>query len=134
VDERHEGSSSGSLASLRPLIHWRGWRPPILDSEDDERGGQVWLVLEREGDTALLPCAQVGYLFYEPEHDGGLSWETVRMACGEAAYRDEIEATVQALRADGWRVVGRLEATFSGCETEMDFWARTEAVLRERSA
>ncbi len=91
-------------------------------------------------DTALLPCAEVGYLFYEPEGDDEPGWDTVHMACGEAAYRDEIEATVQSLRADGWRVVGRLhlscgkhgEATFVGCWTEEDFWARTEAVLRER--
>lgn len=126
----------GGLASLRSLIRWRGWRPGVLGFEDDERGGQVWLVLDREGETALLPCAEVGYLFYAPEGapegEPELEWEMVRMACGEAAYRDEIEATVQALLADGWRVVGRLEATFVGCWTEEDFWARTEAVLRER--
>jgi len=122
----------GGLASLRPLIRWRGWRPGVLNFDDDERGGQVWLLLDREGETALLPCAEVGYLFYAPEGEPEVEWETVRMACGEAAYRDEVEATVQALRADGWRVVGRLEARFVGRWTEEDFWARTEAVLRER--
>jgi hypothetical protein len=124
--------SSGRLAAVRSLIRWRGWRPAVLDFQAAERGGQVWLVLDREGDTALLPCAQVGYVFYEPEDGAGPEWETVQMACGEAAYRDEIEASVQALRADGWRVLGRLEATFVGRETESDFWARTEAVLQAR--
>lgn len=122
----------GGLGSLRPLIRWRGWQPKVLDFEDDECGGQVWLVLEREGETALLPCAEVGYLFYAPDGEQELEWETVRMACGEAAYRDEIEATVQTLRADGWRVTGRLEARFVGRWTEEEFWAHTEAVLRER--
>jgi hypothetical protein len=132
---RHAGHrGEGGLAAVRSLVRWRGWRPPVLDFEDDERGGQVWLVLDREGDTALLPCAQVGYLFYEPEDGDGPDWDMVQMACGEAAYRDEIEASVQSLRADGWRVLGRLEATFVGCWTEDDFWARTEAVLRQRDA
>jgi hypothetical protein len=127
-------SAGGKLAAIRPLVRWRGWRPAVLDLDQDERGGQVWLVLDREGDTALLPCAEVGYLFYAPEDERGQAWETVRMACGDAAYRDEIEATVQALEIDGWRVLGRLETTFVGSFTEQDFWARTEAVLRERGA
>lgn len=113
------------VASAYPIVHWRGWRPGFLSFEAGERGGQVWLVLDREGDLALLPCAETGYIYYAPVDDGmPEAWEDFRLLHARAPHRDDVLATVHRLEDEGWHVVGRLEATFTGLETERAFWER----------
>ena len=59
-------SSDLCVASATPVIRWHGWRPLPLDMTESEQGGQVFLVLGREGDLALLPTATITYLCYAP--------------------------------------------------------------------
>jgi hypothetical protein len=110
------------IASAYSIVHWRGWRPGFLSLEADERGGQVWLILDREGDLALLPCAEMGYIYYAPVDDDPEAWEDFRLTHARAPHRDDVLATVRRLEDEGWRVVGRLEAAFTGLETERTFW------------
>jgi hypothetical protein len=111
------------VAGAYPIVRWRGWRPGVLSFEAGERGGQVWLVLDREGDLALLPCAEIGYIYYAPvDDDAPEGWQDFRLVEAQAPHRNDVLATVRRLENEGWRVVGRLEATFTGLETERAFW------------
>lgn len=117
-----------------PVICWHGWRPAPLDLDAGEQGGQTFLVLGREGDTALLPVAMVTYICYAPLgpddrwEDHGLQPVEVSSA---AAQRQAVLQEVRELEDQGWRVVGRLQATFNGVDTEDDFWQRVEWTLRD---
>ena len=120
------------MACLLPVIRWQGWRLPFLDYGSEERGGHVLLLLDREGDLALLPCAQIGYIYYAPEEaEEWACLEPLRITNADALTRSMLEDTLAALQADGWRVVGRLETLFVGAETELDFWQRLEAELAD---
>jgi len=60
-------------ASAIPLIRWRGWRPLPLSLSSGEQGGQAFLVLEREGDLALLPTATLTFICYAPLSIDGIA-------------------------------------------------------------
>lgn len=120
----------GEVAAALPLIRWRGWRPKPLDLAADQQGGQVFLVLDREGDLALLPTAEIAFLMYAPLREGA-RWEDYGVnpvgVTGSAALpRQVILEAAAELAADGWRVVGRLQAVFHGAESEDDFWDRLD--------
>jgi hypothetical protein len=126
---------AAEAASALPLIRWRGWRPKPLDLERNEQGGQVFLVFDREDDLALLPTATMTFLVYEPLGDGS-RWEDhgidpIAVSHSAAAARHVIEAAIDELAADGWQVIGRLQATFHGIDTEDDFWARLDCAMRD---
>jgi len=119
-----------SVASALPIIRWRGWRPVPLDMTSDEQGGQTFLVFDRAGDLALLPTATLTYLCYAPLGDAA-EWENygiepIRVTHSAAAPRSGVVQAVSELEADGWRVIGRLLATFHGVDTEDDFWQRVD--------
>lgn len=112
-----------------PVIRWQGWRPLPLDLTRDEQGGQVFVVLDREGDLMLLPTATISYICYAPLD--GESWadhgiDPVCVSHSAAAARHVVMQAVQELAADGWHVIGRLQATFHGVDTEDDFWLRVD--------
>ena len=48
-----------------------------------------------------------------------------------ASARSAIKNALAELAADGWQVIGRLQATFHGVDTEDDFWQRLDAALAE---
>lgn len=98
-------------ASCTALLRWRGWRPPFLLHEPWEHAVDVALVLEREGDLALLPLGfgRMGTL--------GKTVEPADLCDAALALRE--------LLADGWRVAGRLHTTFAGLDSEDNFWAGT---------
>ena len=124
------GGSRHRVACLLPVIRWQGWRLPFLDYSSEERGGHVLLLLDREGELALLPCAQIGYIYYTPE--GAEDWacvEPLRFTGADALTRSALEDALLALEGEGWRVVGRLETLFVGAETELDFWKQLEPDL-----
>ena len=100
------------VASCSTVLRWRGWRPPFLDHEAWEQADELVIVLEREGDLALLPC--------KVERPVGAE------TCDTLGVHDAL-ATVRELNAEGWHVVGRLCVTFVGQEAEDHFW---EATLR----
>lgn len=122
------------VADALPVIRWRGWRPLPLDMTSSEQGGQVFLVLGREGDIALLPTATVSYICYAPLDEGagwgGCAIDPIRVTYSTATTWDVVRWAVQELAADGWRVIGRLEAVFCGVDTEADFWARLDCGRR----
>lgn len=112
-----------NVAGAYSIVRWRGWRPGFLCFEASERGGQVWLILDRGGDLALLPCAEIGYIYYAPiDDDAPENAQDLRLVDAQATHRDDVLAAVQRLEDEGWRVVGRLEAAFTGLETERAFW------------
>lgn len=119
-------SRDSQAASAVPVIHWRGWRPLPLDLANGEQGGQVFLVLGREGDLALVPTATISYLCYAPlgqvDRWAEREVEPLRVAHSAAITRRAVLAAVNELTAEGWQVVGRLQATFHGVDTEDDFW------------
>ncbi|MCX6031817.1 MAG: hypothetical protein NT169_21260 [Chloroflexi bacterium] len=118
------------VASAVPVIRWHGWRPLPLDMTESEQGGQVFLVLGREGDLALLPTATVTYLSYAPLGEGDRGDAThrgvdpLKVSHSDAVARYAVMRAVNELTAEGWQVVGRLQATFCGVDTEDDFWER----------
>ncbi len=119
-----------SVASALPVIRWHGWRPLPLDMTSSEQGGQVFLVLGREGDLALLPTATISYICYAPLA-AGHRWEDhgmdpLRVTYSAAATRQTLLLAVRELEADGWQVVGRLQTTFQGVDTEDDFWEQLD--------
>ncbi|HIC90433.1 MAG TPA: hypothetical protein EYP04_13665 [Anaerolineae bacterium] len=134
MDREREGKTALAV----PLIRWLGWRPPYLDLNRTQRGGQVLLVLEREGDLVLLPCVQIGYIYYAPEGPDGQDecwqraggWPVLEVMHASGAFRDVVRSTVSELEAEGWQLIGRLHAMFTGIETETDFWAAVDAVTR----
>jgi hypothetical protein len=129
-----EQSGDCEAALALPAIRWRGWRPLPLDMSSDEQGGQAFLVLDRQGDLMLLPTATISYICYAPLDDGAWadhSIDPVRVTSSAAAARPAVMQAVQELVADGWQVIGRLQATFHGIDTEDDFWARLD--VREAS-
>ncbi len=123
-------SSDPCVASALPIIRWHGWRPVPFDGRNDEQGGQVFLVFDREGDLALLPTATITYVCYAPLGDGE-RWEDhgldpVHVSYSAATARRVVMHAVRELEAAGWQVVGRLQATFQGVDTEDDFWERLD--------
>jgi hypothetical protein len=123
--------TSGALfASGTSIIRWHGWRPLPLDMVRNQQGGQVFLVLDREGDLALLPTASIAYLCNAPldgretRPQDGL--DPVEVIYSAATDRGVIERAVAEMEADGWEVTGRLQATFQGVDTEDDFWSGPE--------
>jgi hypothetical protein len=113
-----------------PVIRWHGWRPLPLDMTESEQGGQVFLVLGREGDLALLPTATITYLCYAPLGEGDRwqdhSIDPLQVSYSDAVARYAVMRAVNELTAEGWQVVGRLQATFHGVDTEDDFWERLD--------
>ena len=102
------------VASCSTVLRWRGWRPPFLDHETWEQADELTLVLEREGDLALLPC------------------RVERPVCSETCDSAGVHAAIAAVRemlADGWHVVGRLQMTFVGQDAEDHFWEATLKAL-----
>lgn len=123
-------SRDSQTASALPVIRWRGWRPLPLDLANGEQGGQVFLVLDREGDLALVPTATISYLCYAPlgraDRWAERGVEPLRVTHSAAIDRGTVLAAVDELAAEGWQVVGRLQATFHGVDTEDDFWERLD--------
>jgi len=124
-------------ASAVPVIRWHGWRPLPLDMTESEQGGQVFLVLGREGDLALLPTATITYLCYAPLGEGD-QWDAMhdgidplQVSYSDALARGAVMRAADELIAEGWQVVGRLQATFHGFDTEDDFWERLDCARRE---
>ena len=117
-------------ATTLPIIRWHGWRPMPLDLDAGEQGGQAFLVFDREGDLALLPTATISYLCYGPlgrdERWEGPGFAPVRVASSAAVTQPIVRQAMHELEADGWRVIGRLHATFQGIDTEDDFGARVD--------
>lgn len=119
-----------NTATAVPLIRWQGWRPLPLDLEAGEQGGQSFLVLDREGDLALLPTASMTYLCYAPLTEWHV-WansgiDPVAVSASGAITRQAVLQAVQELTAEGWHVLGRLHVTFHGVDTEDDFWERLD--------
>jgi len=102
------------VASCSTVLRWRGWRPPFLDHETWEQADELTIVLEREGDLALLPC--------QVERPVGAE------TCDPAGVHAAI-ATAREMMADGWHVVGRLQVTFVGQDAEDHFWEATLKAL-----
>jgi hypothetical protein len=128
-------SSDLCVASAMPVIRWHGWRPLPLDMTESEQGGQVFLVLGREGDLALLPTATITYLCYAPLGEGD-RWQDhgidpIQVSYSDAAARCEVMRVVNELTAEGWQVVGRLQATFCGVDTEDDFWEQLDCAVEQ---
>lgn len=119
-----------SLATALPAVRWCGWRPPFLDHRADERGGHLVLVLEREGDVLLLPCALVSYCFAFPTWESWQEADAMREVWGDGADAQTVALAVEQLEADGWRVTGRLVIEFVGALAEDGFWRQVQAVLR----
>ncbi len=119
-----------SVASAIPVIRWHGWRPLPLDMTESEQGGQVFLVFGRAGDLALVPTATISYLCCAPlgqsEQWADYGINPVQVAYSAAALRSAVVQAVRELEAEGWQVVGRLQATFHGVDTEDDFWERVD--------
>lgn len=117
-------------ASAVPVIRWHGWRPLPFDMGEGEQGGQAFLVLGREGDLVLLPTATITYLCYAPLGHGDrwedLGIDPLRVSHSAAVARHVVMRAVNELTAEGWQVVGRLQATFHGIDTEDDFWERLD--------
>lgn len=120
-----------TLATMLPALRWRGWRPPFLEHRADERGGHLVLVLEREGEMLLLPCALVGYCFAFPAWDDWREADALRSVWGDGADAQVVQRALDDLEADGWRVVGRLVIEFVGALAEDGFWQQVQAVLRQ---
>lgn len=118
------------LATMLPAMRWCGWRPAFLDHRSDERGGHLLLLLEREGDTVLLPCAMMTYCFAFPSWEGWQEADALRALWGDGADAALLDRAVAELEADGWRVVGRLLIEFVGVDAEDRFWDAVRAVLR----
>lgn len=127
-------SQMTQLATTLPALRWCGWRPDFLKHERDERAGHLLLVLEREGDTMLLPCAQVAYCFAFPAWEAWEEADALRRVWGDGADSEMMEQAVSQLEADGWRVVGRLLVEFTGIDAEASFWPAVRAVLRKTGA
>lgn len=119
-------------AATLPIMRWSGWRPPFLQHEADQRAGHLVLLLEREGETMLLPCAQVGYCFAFPTWQASQEADAIRRIWGDGAAAYVVEEALAQLEADGWRVVGRLLIEFVGVLAEDDFWSHVQAVLSDR--
>ncbi len=117
------------LATVAPTMRWNGWRPSFLKHNSDQRAGHLLLVLDREGETMLLPCAQASYCFAFPAWDDWAEADALRQAWGDGADADLLDQAVSSLEADGWRVVGRLVIEFAGVDAEADFWLRVRANL-----
>jgi hypothetical protein len=99
-------------ASCAGIVRWQGWRLPFLDYEAWQRGRDLTFVLEREGDTLLVPLALNGRLG----------------APGQSLDGDEaipVLDAIEALRQEGWQVVGRLHTAFVGYDSEDHFWRET---------
>ena len=120
-----------TLATMLPSLRWRGWRPPFLNHRSDERGGHLVLVLEREGELLMLPCALVSYCFAFPAWE---NWQEADALCdvwGDGADAQMMQRALDELEADGWRVIGRLVIEFVGTLAEDGFWQQVQAVLRQ---
>ncbi len=122
-------TGEAQAAAAWPVIRWRGWRPLPLDMASDEQGGQVYLVLGREGDLALLPTASVSYLCYAPLSEQDAWWgrsgvEPLEVTHSGGVAREMMLGAVREMEAEGWMVIGRLQATFHGVDSEDDFWER----------
>ena len=130
-------SSDPCVASALPIIRWHGWRPAPFDRRSDEQGGQIFLVFDREGDLALLSTATLTYLCYAPLGEGD-RWQDhgmdpLQVTHSDAVARYAVMRAVDELIAEGWQVVGRLQATFQGVDTEDDFWERLDCAEERRS-
>jgi hypothetical protein len=124
-------NAQSSLATALPAMRWCGWRPPFLDHRADERGGHLVLMLEREGETMLLPCAMITYCFAFPAWEGWQEADALRRTWGDGADAQVLDLAVHQLEADGWHVTGRLVIEFVGVLAEDDFWQQVQAVLRQ---
>lgn len=124
--------NSLQTAATLPIMRWSGWRPPFLQHDADQRAGHLILMLAREGETMLLPCAQIAYCFAYPTWQAAQEADAVRRIWGEGANAYVVEEALAQFEADGWRVVGRLEVEFVGILSEDDFWPHVQAVLSKR--
>lgn len=124
-------SRTTTLATMLPAMRWRGWQPPFLDHRPDERGGHLILVLAREGELMLLPCAQVSYCFAFPAWEDWREADALQAIWGDGADAEVVQRTLDDLEAEGWRVQGRLMIEFIGALAEDGFWQQVQAVLRQ---
>lgn len=126
-------NATGSLATIFPAMRWYGWRPPFLDQRAEDRNGHLVLLLEREGETILLPCAIITYCFAFLTWEDWQESDTLRRIWGNGVDAETLELAVHQLEADGWQVIGRLVIDFIGVLAEDDFWQQVRAVLREHT-
>lgn len=126
-------NATSGMAIIFPAMRWYGWRPPFLDHRAEDRGKHVVLVLEREGDTGLMPCAMISYCdAFNAWHDLS-EVDTLRCAWGHGAHTETLDLAVRQLEADGWHVTGRLLIEFVGVWAEDDFWKQVHAILSKGS-
>ena len=93
-----------------PVYHWRGARPFLLGLGRRDTGAASLLLLAREGDVCLLPLSHEANLPPDPR-----PWLAF---CAEATDEEALRLTLADLAGDGWRVVGQIDARFTGYDTE----------------
>lgn len=118
-----QGADGRSVATV-PVYYWRGARPFPLDLGERDTGAAICLLLRRDGDACLLPLSwQANVLPGPPMH--------LRFGA-EALDEEALRLTLADLQADGWVVIGRLEARFAGRFAADDFWAESLTPLWRR--
>lgn len=113
--------------ALIPVYHWQGARLPLLDLEEDQRGGSTWLIYTREGEHCLIPLAW----FIETP---GLADDPRPFFTGLPCQIDPLDPvaltlTLSNLHSDGWRMIGRLDVNFTGRYADPTFEAALQPYL-----
>lgn len=87
--------------AIVPIYHLLGARLRVFDLEPLEQGHTEALLLNRDGDCALLPLSD------RLVRSDGQPWERAHGA-------EAITLAVADLEQDGWTVFGRITITFTG--------------------
>lgn len=106
------------ISTFLPVYHWFGARPQILDLERHEKGWLLALVLQREGECCLTPLA---WLYEQPHPDDERISETWPLST-ESIHKTTLEYQLRQWQLEGWELCGRIEITFTGTETDSQFW------------
>lgn len=114
----HPSSLNLQPSSLFPAYHWRGARPHLLDLNAAQSGWAICLVLNREGDCCLLPVA---WLHEQPDPEEEDPLRPPYPIAGGAFDEATLQLTIAEFEQEGWEVTGRLDATFTGRETDPHF-------------
>ena len=92
-------------SAIVPVYYCLGARLRVLDLDPSQGGQTVALLLQRDGDCALLPIADTIM------RSDGQRWQR-----GHAA--ETISHATTALERDGWELTGKLTITFEGVDCD----------------